>query len=151
MDGKYKVDLQLRHNVIGANLYLARELNPHLYLDLQGTVGFTEQWIDGKDKMKTLFMVGPGLQWRFGEYFGSKYIDPYARVGVSYMKKNFDMNYTGVEGDLPEEMDWVLENMKNKHGVDKELNTHIIRIRFKHMVERSFWYRTSRRLSTDAP
>ena len=120
LDGKYKADLQLRHNVIGANLYLARELNPHLYLDLQGTVGFTEQWIDGKDKMKTLFMVGPGLQWRFGEYFGSKYIDPYARVGVSYMKKNFDMNYTGVEGDLPEEMDWVLENMKNKHGVDKD-------------------------------
>ena len=119
LDNAYKMDLQLRHNVIGGNLYLARELNPHLYLDLQGTVGFTEQWMDGENKMKTLFMVGPGIQWRFGEYFGSKYIDPYLRVGVSYMKKNFDMNYTGVEGNLPEEMEWILENMKNKHGVDR--------------------------------
>lgn len=117
---KYKMDLQLRHNVIGGNLYVARELNRHFYLDLQGTVGITEQWVDGKDRIKTLFMVGPGLQWRFGEYFGSKHIDPYARVGVSYMKKNFDMNYTGIEGDLPEEMSWVLENMKNKHGVDRD-------------------------------
>ena len=112
LEDKYKMDLQLRHNVIGGNLYVARELNRHFYLDVQGTVGITEQWVDGKDRIKTLFMVGPGLQWRFGEYFGSEYIEPYARVGVSYMKKNFDMNYTGVEGDLPEEMEWVLENMK---------------------------------------
>ena len=117
---KYKMDLQLRHNVIGGNLYVARELNRHFYLDIQGTVGITEQWVDGKDRIKNLYMVGPGLQWRFGEYFGSKYIEPYARVGVSYMKKNFDMNYTGVEGDLPEEMEWVLENMRNKHGVDRD-------------------------------
>src|SRR5690554_4160196 len=74
LDNAYKMDLQLRHNVIGGNLYIARELNPYLYLDLQGTVGFTEQWIDGENKMKNLFMVGSGLQWRFGEYFGSKYI-----------------------------------------------------------------------------
>ena len=120
LEDKYKVDLQLRHNVIGGNLYVARELNRHFYLDVQGTVGITEQWVDGKDRIKNLYMVGPGLQWRFGEYFGSKYIEPFARVGVSYMKKNFDMNYTGVEGDLPEEMEWVLENMRNKHGVDRD-------------------------------
>ena len=50
---KYKMDLQLRHNVIGGNLYVARELNRHFYLDLQGTVGITEQWVDGKDRIKT--------------------------------------------------------------------------------------------------
>lgn len=116
----YKLGLQLRHSVVGPHLYIARELNPHFYLDLQGTVGFTEQYVDGEDKLKTLFMVGPGLQWRLGEYFDSKYVDPFFRVGVSYMKKNFDMKYQGTEGDLPEEMSWVLENLYNKDGVDRD-------------------------------
>lgn len=116
----YQLGLQLRHNVIGPGLYIARELNPYFYLDLQGTVGFTEQYIGGEDKRRTLYMVGPGLQYRLGEYFESKYIDPFFRVGVSYMKKNFDMKYTGTEGNLPEEMSWVLENLYNKDGVDRD-------------------------------
>lgn len=115
----YQLGLQLRHSVIGSNLYIARELNPYFYLDLQGAVGFTEQYIDGTDKLRTLYIVGPGLQWRLGEYFDSKYIDPFFRMGVSYMKKNFDMKYRGTEGDLPEEMSWVLENLYNKDGVDR--------------------------------
>jgi Outer membrane protein and related peptidoglycan-associated (lipo)proteins len=115
----YQLGLQLRHSVIGPNLYISRELNPYFYLDLQGTVGFTEQYIDGADKLRTLYMVGPGLQWRLGEYFDSQYIDPFFRVGVSYMKKNFDMKYRGTEGDLPEEISWVLENLYNKDGVDR--------------------------------
>ncbi len=115
----YNLGLQLRHNVIGPNLYVARELNSHFYLDVQGTVGLTEQYVNGKDRLKTLYMVGPGLQWRLGEYFNSKHVDPYVRVGVSYMKKNFSMKYQGAEGDLPDEMSWVLENMRNKDGVDR--------------------------------
>ena len=117
---RYQFNLQLRHNVLGPNLYIARELNPYLYLDLQGTVGFTEQNINGKDKLKTLYMIGPGLQWRFGEYFNSHYIDPYLRVGVNYMRKNFDMRYQGSAGELPEEMTWVLENIYNKDGADRD-------------------------------
>ncbi len=116
----YQLGLQLRHSVIGPNLYIARELNPYFYLDLQGTVGFTEQYIDGEDKLRTLYMVGPGLQYRLGEYFDSKYIDPFFRVGVSYMKKNFNMKYTGTEGDVTDEMSWVLENLYNKDGVDRD-------------------------------
>lgn len=119
IEDQYQLDLQLRHNVIGGNLYIARELNSHFYIDLQGTVGFTKQWVNDKNKTKTLYMIGPGLQWRLGEYFDSKYVDPYFRVGVSYMKKNFDMNFYGIEGDLPSEMEWVLENINNKHGVDR--------------------------------
>jgi len=118
-DDQFKVDLQLKHNVIGGNLYIARELNSHFYIDLQGTVGFTKQWVVDKNKMKTLFMIGPGLQWRFGEYFDSKYVDPFVRVGVSYMKKNFDMNFQGIEGDMPSEMEWLLENINNKDGADR--------------------------------
>lgn len=117
---KYQLGLNLRHSVIGPNLYIARELNPYFYLDLQGTVGFTEQSIDGKDKLKTLYMVGPGLQWRFGQHFNSHYIDPFLRVGVNYMRKNFDMRYQGSEGNLPDEMTWVLENMYNKDGADRK-------------------------------
>lgn len=116
---QYKLDMQLRHSVIGPHLYIARELSKHFYLDVQGNMGFTEQYVDGKDKLKTAFMVGPGLQWRLGEYWGSKYVDPFLRVGVNYMKKNFDMKYTGTEGDLPEEMSWVLENLYNKDGKDR--------------------------------
>lgn len=116
----YQLGLQLRHSVIGPNLYIARELNPYFYLDLQGTVGFTEQYINGKDKLRTLYMVGPGLQYRLGEYFDSKYIDPFFRVGISYMKKNFNMKYTGTEGDVTDEMSWVLENLYNKEGVDRD-------------------------------
>lgn len=116
----HHLGLQLRHTVLGPNLYIARELSPHFYLDLQGTFGLTEQYINGGDKWRNLYMVGPGLQWRLGEYFDSKYIDPFFRVGVSYMKKNFDMKYTGTEGNLPEEMSWVLENLYNKDGVDRD-------------------------------
>lgn len=115
----YQLGLQLRHSVLGPNLYIARELNPYFYLDLQGTVGFTHQYIDGEDKLRTLYMVGPGLQWRLGEYFDSRYIDPFFRVGVNYMRKNFDMKYRGAEGDLPDEMSWVLENLYNKDGEDR--------------------------------
>ncbi len=115
----YRLGLQLRHSVVGPNLYIARELNPYFYLDLQGSVGFTEQYIDGADKLRRLYMVGPGLQYRLGEYFDSKYIDPFFRVGVSYLQKNFDMKYNGTQGNLPEEMTWVLENIYNKDGVDR--------------------------------
>lgn len=119
LDDGYQIDLQLRQNVFGGNLYLARELSPHFYIDLQGTAGITKQWVNGKNENKYIAMVGPGLQWRFGEYFGSQYIDPYARVGVNYMRKNFDLKYTGTEGNTPEELKWVLENIYNKHGVDR--------------------------------
>lgn len=119
-DEAYQLGMQLRHSVIGPNLYIARELNPYFYLDLQGTAGFTEQYIDGANERRNLYMVGPGLQWRLGEYFDSKYIDPFFRVGINYMKKNFDMKYNGSEGNLPDEMSWVLENLYNKDGADRD-------------------------------
>lgn len=116
----YRFNLQIRHNVIGPNLYIARELSPHIYLDLQGTAGLTKQYIGNNEKLRTLYMVGPGLQWRLGEYFESKYIDPFFRVGASFMQKNFDMRYRGIEGTLPEEMSWIFENIYNKHGKDRD-------------------------------
>lgn len=119
-DDGYVFDLKLKHTVYGGNLYIARELNSHFYLDLQGTIGATKDRVGGKDKTKMLYMVGPGLQWRLGEYFGSKYIDPYLRAGVNYMYKGFNMNYKGLEGLSNEEMDWILTNDMNKDGRDKK-------------------------------
>lgn len=119
-DKGYTFDLKLKHAVYGGNIYVARELNSHFYLDLQGSIGATKDWVAGKEKTKMLYMVGPGLQWRLGEYFGSKYIDPYIRAGVNYMNKGFNINYMGLEGLSDEEMSWILANDKNKEGRDKK-------------------------------
>ncbi len=119
-DGGYDFDLKLKHAVYGVDLYVARELTRHLYLDIQGTVGITSDKLSGKNKTKMLYMIGPGLQWRLGEYFGSKYIDPYLRAGVGYMNKDFSIHYIGTEGQTENSMDWELGNSANKDGRDKK-------------------------------
>lgn len=125
-DNGHKFDLKLDHVLWGGNVYVARELNPYLYLDLQGTVGFTKDNLVGENKNRWYAMVGPGIQWRFGQYFNSKYIEPYLRAGINYMYKDFDMNYQGsVENVNSEEMKWLLENIRNKEGRDK---THMMPI-----------------------
>ena len=116
----YTFDLKLKHSVFGGNIYVARELNSHFYLDLQGSIGATKDWVSGKEKSKMLYMIGPGLQWRLGEYFGSKHIDPYLRAGINYMNKGFNMNYMGFQGLDEEQMSWILANDKNKEGRDKK-------------------------------
>ena len=114
----YVFNLKLEQAVFGGNLYAARELNNHFYLDLQGTVGATGNKQDG-NKTEWLYMLGPGLQWRIGEYFGSKYIDPYLRAGINYMHKDFKIMYVGTEGLNNQQMQWALNNLNNKAGLDK--------------------------------
>jgi len=116
----YVFDLKLHHAVFGGNLYAAMELNDHFYLDLQGTIGATGKKQSNTDNPGWLYMVGPGLQWRLGEYFGSKYIDPYLRAGVNYMYKGFEIMYVGTEGLDDQQMQWALSNIKNKDGADKK-------------------------------
>lgn len=65
-------------------------------------------------------MTGIGLQWRLGEYFHSNYIDPFLRMGVNYMYKNFKINYKGMEEFNSEEMGWNLSNDYTKEGKDKQ-------------------------------
>lgn len=119
-DGGYRFDLALKHAVYNGNIYIARELNSHFYLDLQGNAGFTKYALTGQDKNKWMYSVGLGLQWRLGEYFKSRYIDPYLRVGAGYMHKDFDIIYTGSEGLSPDEMEWVMQNFDNKDGLDRK-------------------------------
>ena len=117
LDEGYVFNLKLEQSLFGGNLYVARELNDHFYLDLQGTIGVTGNKPDNKTEW--LYMVGPGLQWRLGEYFGSKYIDPYLRAGISYMYKDFKIMYVGTEGLDDQQMQWALNNLNNKAGLDK--------------------------------
>lgn len=125
-DNGHKFDLKLDHVLWGGNVYVARELNPYLYLDLQGTVGFTKDNLSGNNKNRWYAMVGPGIQWRFGEYFNSKYIEPYLRAGINYMYKDFEMSYAGsLTNANSENMEWILENIRNKEGRNK---THMMPI-----------------------
>ena len=115
----YIFDLKLDHVVYGGNLYVARELNRHFYLDLQGSIGTSGKGPDN-NKTEWLYMAGLGLQWRLGEYFGSKYIDPYLRAGINYMHKEFEIIYAGTEGLDDGQMKWILNNINNKSGADKK-------------------------------
>lgn len=118
VESGYAFDLDLNHAVWGGGIYAARELNKYFYLDLQGNLGFTNKSIEGKRKLMT--MAGLGLQWRLGEYFKSRYVDPYLRAGVNYMYKDFRVLYDGSEGLAPDEMSWILSNFGNKEGRDKK-------------------------------
>ena len=118
LDNGYGFDFDLNHAVWGGGIYAARELNRHFYLDLQGNLGWTNKAIEGKRKL--LAMAGVGLQWRLGEYFKSRYVDPYLRAGINYMYKGFDILYEGSEGLEPDDMSWILNNYGNKEGRDRK-------------------------------
>lgn len=84
----YHFNMDVKHVLPGANLYIARELNPWLYLDVQGTMGMARSSED-KNKYGFLWLAGPGLQLRLGSLFNSKYVEPYLRAGINYMYKDF--------------------------------------------------------------
>lgn len=121
-DGGYKINTQKKDVLFGGNIYAARELNSHFYLDLQATVGYAYDKLQYKKKENRLMtMAGIGLQWRLGEYFGSKYIDPYFRVGANYMYKNFNVVYFGLEKlEKDKVIGWDLDNLYNKDGADRK-------------------------------
>lgn len=126
LDEGYQFDLKMKQAVFGGNIYVARELNRHFYLDFQGTIGATKESLNNNsDKTKWLYGAALGLQWRLGAYFHSKYIDPYLRAGFGYMYKGFDINYSGTEGLSEEEMTWIHNNISNKDGRDR---THLMPI-----------------------
>ena len=83
----YHFNMDVKHVLPGANLYIARELNQWLYLDVQGTMGILRN--SGESKYDFLWLAGPGLQLRLGSLFNSKYVEPYLRAGINYMYKDF--------------------------------------------------------------
>lgn len=116
-EGNYTYDMTNNHALWGGQIYVARELNSHFYLDFQGNLGATDRTLGGKTKW--LGQAGLGLQWRLGEYFKSPYIDPFLRVGTNYIYKGFDIYYAGDESVGKDQMQWVMSNVANKDGRDK--------------------------------
>ena len=118
--GGYTVGTNKKDFIFGGNLYFARELNSHFYLDLQGTLDYSSDPVRNGKESRWLGMAGIGLQWRLGEYLHSNYIDPFLRMGANYMYKNFKINYKGMEEFNSEEMGWNLSNDYTKEGKDKQ-------------------------------
>lgn len=112
-NGEYRFKLEDKHLYGGPNLYVARELAPWLYLDVQGTFGIAKHRTDSGDKTGYSILVGPGLQLRpFDE---SDWIVPYARVGINHFWKNFDAVYLGkFKNDPTGQARWEAEDEWNK-------------------------------------
>lgn len=117
--GGYSIDTSKKDMLFGGHLYVARELNSFFYLDFQGMLDYSSDPVRNGRESRWVGMAGLGLQWRLGEYFHSKYIDPFFRAGINYMHKNFNINYNGLEGHDLEEMKWNFSNDYNKEGNDK--------------------------------
>lgn len=118
--GGYFIDTSKRDLLFGGHLYLARELNSHFYLDLQGTWDYSSDPVRSGRASRWAGMAGLGLQWRLGEYFRSSFIDPFLRAGVNYMYKNFRVDYNGLEAFERDRMGWSMSNDYNKEGHDRQ-------------------------------
>lgn len=125
----YLYNLKDNHLMGGANLYVARELNRWFYLDLQGTVGVAKNnnRIAGSDrKHDLLYMGGLGLQFRFTPLFKSQWVEPYLRVGVNYLHKNYSSVYGGNFVDDPTgEAHWESSDVWNPDGRSSDKNSFI--------------------------
>lgn len=99
----YFYNLKVNHLLTGGNLYIARELNSWFYLDLQGSMSFVENHHRqaGDAKYQYLLTAGPGIQFRLSPLFKSKYLEPYLRLGVNYLLKNYDVMSSGAFKDDP--------------------------------------------------
>lgn len=116
----YSLETVKKDVIFGGQLYIARELSKHFALDLQGDFAYASDPIKNGNIDRWLAMASLGLQWRLGEYFGSKYIDPFLRLGAGYMYKNFTINYVGNENLNNDRIDWALQNEYNKSGDDRQ-------------------------------
>lgn len=119
----YSIETSKKDALFGGELYLARELTPHLALDLQGILDYTKDPIRGGTQDRLLGMAGAGLQWRLGRYFGKGYIDPFLRAGVNYMYKNFTIHYNGLEEYEKKQLGW---DLKNDYAKGNEDRNHLV-------------------------
>lgn len=124
LQDNYRYNLKAEHLMGGVNLYVARELNQWFYLDLQGTMGIAknrQRTPDNDNKHNFLYMGGLGLQWRLSPMFKSKYVEPYLRVGVNYLHKDFDARFSGVFVDDPTgQAHWDATDTWNTDGRSKD-------------------------------
>lgn len=116
----YNYDIKLRHALWGGDIYLARELNKYFFLDFTVGMGGANVYnIDAEKKTKLFYTGSLGIQWRLSPYFKSKYIDPYFRLGINYIHREWMVDYDGSQTVDKDLMQWVMTNVKNKNGEDQ--------------------------------
>lgn len=128
-EDNYRYHLKSNHLMGGAHLYVARELNDWFYLDIQGTAGMAKNPFHGEKgerKWNTFYMGGMGLQFRISPLFHSKFVEPYLRVGVNYLYKDFASSYRGdFLNDPTGEAHWVADDVWNPEGRSKDKNSFV--------------------------
>ncbi len=115
----YYHNLKVDHLLGGPSLYVAREICPWVYVDLQGMMGISEHNSDPRSgkKHSLLYMGGLGVQLRLTPLFESKYVEPYLRVGINYLHKNFASAYSGNFADDPTGLaHWEASDFWNPNG-----------------------------------
>lgn len=113
-NGNYYYDMKLHHLMGGAQLYAARQLNKWFYIDAQANIGLAKKELEGKGT-NYLFLGGIGMQWRLTPLFKSQYVEPYLRVGINYVNKNFSsVTKGGFEGDVTGQAAWQSTDTWNK-------------------------------------
>lgn len=111
--GDYVFTLEEKLLYGGVDLYSALELNPWLYIDLQGTLGLAKYCDSGVMKQGYSILAGPGIQFR--PFISSEWVQPYLRLGMNYYHKDFPTTYFGqFEGDITKEALWKAEDAWNK-------------------------------------
>lgn len=116
--------LHLRNVMLGGNVYVARELTPWLYADLQATVGRVDALtVDMKEKKQFFGMGGLGLQFRLTPLFSKNYVEPYLRIGANYMYKEFGLSKSGTLPNFRnDELVWGHSDRFNKEAnMDRHL------------------------------
>ena len=97
----------------GIEAYVARELKPWLYLDVQGTAGIAGLGEKDEEMRGLSLLAGPGIQFR--PLVSSRWICPYARLGVDYYGKTFSTRYFGqFDGDPTADGMWKAEDAWNR-------------------------------------
>lgn len=89
----YTYDIQAHHVMAGPSLYIAHEITPWFYLDLQGSISFAKN--KSQNRYDKLYLGGIGSELRLGYLIGARWSDPYIRLGVNYLYKDFLATYNG--------------------------------------------------------
>ncbi len=111
--GDYVFKLEEKILYGGTDFYAAYELNPWLFIDAHGSLGFARYHDSGSLKQGFSILAGPGLQIR--PALGNEWVQPYFRIGANYYHKNFPTAFWGsFEGDVTREGIWKAEDSWNK-------------------------------------
>ena len=123
--GAYKMSLEAKQLLGGPQLYVAREILPWLYLDLQGSTGFAPAEVVGEDGTTTsthhsLYMGGLGVQFRLTPLLQSRYVEPYLRLGINYLYRDFQTAYSGkFANDITDQAHWSMVDSWNPNAVSE--------------------------------